>query len=100
MIGYGFMLNRLLFIMLLLTGCAEKGVVATIFLKEIDSNIYNLKGELCLESGFQINKEKEPDIYDLITYFNNCDIHLERRLKDFELKQWVPQKEQNASNPK
>lgn len=74
--------------MLFLTGCASKGINATLFLKEDDNRWYNLQGKDCLESGYQVMKNLDGDDYRIVTYFSNCEVHRERTLKEFELKQW------------
>lgn len=73
--------------MFLLSGCASKGVNTTLFLKEDGKRFYNLKNEDCLESGYQVDKGPDGQ-YRLITYFSNCDIHTERKMKEFEPKLW------------
>lgn len=79
--------------LLSLSGCAYKGINATLFLKEDDSRLYNLQGTDCLVSGQQIIKAPDGQRYRLTTYFSNCDVHTDRYLKEFELKQWgVPEK--------
>lgn len=82
---------------LLLTGCASKGINATLFLKEDDSRIYNLKGDDCLISGYQVIKAPDGQRYRLTTYFSNCDVHTDRLLKEFELKDWGIQPKKKGS---
>lgn len=76
-------------ILVFLSGCSIKGVNTTMFLKEDGSRIYNLKGEDCLESGYQAVKAPNGDTYRLITFYSNCDVHKERDMKDFEPQQWL-----------
>jgi len=77
-----------LFIML--SGCVAKGVNTTIFLKEDSSRLYNLNGDDCLESGYQVIKTPNGKQYRLTYYYSNCDIHKDRILKEFEIKHWAP----------
>lgn len=74
---------------LLLTGCANKNVNATLFLREKDQTLNNLKGDACLESGQQIIKATDGETYRMIHFYSNCDVHLNRKLEEFELKQWI-----------
>jgi len=76
---------------LLFTGCASKGIVATIFLKETGRRFANLEGDACQQSGFEVVKDDEKH-YTLITYYSNCFIHEYRQLEEFEIKQWKPNK--------
>jgi len=67
----------------------------TIFLKEDNSQLNNLMGEECSESGYVLDKEE----HRLITSYSNCLIHKERHLGDVELKQWMrddPDKQKNG----
>lgn len=76
---------------IILTGCATKGVNTTMFLKEDYSRLYNLKGEECSESGYQVDKDRDEKVeehHNLTTYYSNCDVHRVRRLQEFEPKQW------------
>lgn len=80
----------LLAIFLFTSACSTKGINTTLFLKEDDSRFYNIKDEDCLESGYQIKKHtKFKDKWVIITSYENCAIHKERVLKDFEPKQWL-----------
>lgn len=81
---------KYLVLCLLLTGCASKGINTTMFLKEDGSRLYNLKGDDCLESGYQVIKAPDGQQYRLTYYYSNCDVHRDRLLKEFEIKQWVP----------
>lgn len=73
---------------LLLTGCASKGINTTMFLKEDTSRLYNLQGNDCIESGYQVIKAPSGEKYRLTYYYSNCDIHRDRMLEEFELNQW------------
>ena len=80
---------------LLICGCAEKGIVATIFLKETNRKFYNLNGDACLLSGYEIIKEEDGKHYDLVTYYSNCLVHEEHQLEEYEIPQWKPKMEIN-----
>ena len=85
------MTKLFIFSILLLStlGCgATKGVNATLFLKETDTRFYDLKGNSCLVSGYDIKPNLGTDTFRLVTYFANCDVREERTLKEFELKIW------------
>ena len=79
----------ILTVVLLMSGCSVKGVNATMFLKEDGSRLYNLQGKDCLESGYQIIKMQDGENYRLTYYYSNCDVHRDRELKEFELKDWA-----------
>lgn len=73
---------------ILLCGCSTKGIVATIFLKEDRKRLYNIKtGEDCSESGYEV-VQNEDKSYTLITYYSNCEVHTDRHLEEFEIKNW------------
>lgn len=75
---------------ILIMGCSTKGIVATIFLKEDKKRLYNIKtGEDCSESGYEVLQNADKS-YTLITYYSNCEIHTERHLEEFEIKNWRP----------
>lgn len=69
-----------------LTGCALKPS-HTIFLKERNYTIVNLKGEDCLQSGIQILSTKAPK-YQMRYSYKNCEVTVIRDLQEYELKQW------------
>ena len=78
-------------LLIVLTGCSTKGINTTLFLREEASRLKDLKGNECLESGYQVIKDRErpsEDKYILIVYYQNCDIHRERLLNAFEPAQW------------
>jgi hypothetical protein len=75
---------KYLVLCLLLAGCGGARVNYTVFLKEEESRLYNLKGDDCTVSGFQLDKDGTK----LTTYYGNCEIHSERKLKEFEPEQW------------
>lgn len=72
----------------ILSGCASKGIDATLFLKEKDQELVNLKGDVCLESGQQIIKAPDGEYYRMIHFYSNCDVRVKRRMEEFELKLW------------
>jgi len=74
----------------LLTGCSQKGIVSTIFLKETSRQFVNLQGDACLQNGFVLTKEDDKKHYTLVTYFKNCSVHESRQLEEFEIEQWQP----------
>ena len=72
-------------------GCAVMEPDYTIFLKEEQWNIKNLKGDNCIESGYQIRKQKDES-YRLTIYYENCDVHTYRLLREREKQHWgIPQ---------
>lgn len=75
---------KYLIIALLLSGCGATRVNYTIFVKEKDSSLANLKGDSCIESGYQLDQDGKR----LITFYSNCDIHYYRVLEEFEIKNW------------
>lgn len=82
---------KILFLSLILlsfSACSAKGINATLFLKEKDQRLVNLKGDACLESGQQIIKAPDGEYYRMIHFYSNCDVHLNRKMEDFEPKQW------------
>lgn len=81
-------MRLLLAFSLLLTGCSTKGINATLFLKEKDQYLTNLKGDMCIESGQQVLNPIDGEIYRMIHIYSNCDVRLHRRMEDFEPKQW------------
>lgn len=70
----------LLFVLLMASSCGADRVGYTIFLKEHESRLENLKGDECLESGYQIYKEGK----ELIIFYTNCEIHSYRTLDQFD----------------
>jgi hypothetical protein len=77
---------------LLLCGCAVKDPNATIFLKEYNMRLYNLNGEDCIETGYQLVKSIDgTDSYRLITFYSNCSVHKEHLLDEIEIKAWKPE---------
>lgn len=83
----------LLGLIFLLAGCSTKGVNATLFLKEKDQFLTNLEGGACLESGQQIITAPDGTHYRMVHYYSNCNVHLNRRMEDFEPRQWgLPEK--------
>jgi len=86
-------INLLTLVFLLLgiflsSGCAVMEPDYTIFLKEERNSIVNLKGETCLDTGYQIRKEKDGS-YRLITFYENCDVQIRRFLREREKQQWI-----------
>lgn len=79
---------KYLLICLFIVGCGAEKVNYTVFIKEDSSRLYNLEGVDCIESGYQLDKNGNR----LITTYLNCDVHKERHLNEFELKQWIPEK--------
>lgn len=77
-------MKYLLALSLFLTGCGATKVNYTVFLKEKSVEIKNLKGETCISSGYQLYKEGA----ELITFYENCEVHYYRKLEEFEIKQW------------
>lgn len=69
--------------------CSPMRANYTVFLKDKEEYLYNLKGETCLESGYQLDDTSQR----LITTYKNCDVRLNRKLEEFEPKQWLPNKE-------
>lgn len=81
-------MRTFLLISLLLTGCgAGHYRNSTFFLKEDDKLLYNFKGDICLESGYQ-TLDIGNDEYKLITFYSNCDIRSERKMKEWEPELW------------
>jgi hypothetical protein len=74
----------------LLTGCSQKGVVATIFLKETSRQFTNMEGDSCLQDGFVLTREDDEKHYNLVTYYKNCRVHETRQLEEFEINDWQP----------
>lgn len=61
------------------------------FLREEAARLKDLKGNECLESGYQVMKDRErpnEEAYILIVTYSNCDVHKERLMKSFEPVQW------------
>lgn len=79
-------------IFLSLCGCATLEPDYTIFLKEEQWNIRNLQGDNCIESGYQIRKQKDES-YRLTVFYENCDVHTYRLLKEREKEHWILPKE-------
>lgn len=77
------MLLTLISLMIFIQACTAK-TGYTVFVKEDSRRFYNLHGEDCLESGYSLDQGGTR----LITYYENCDFHSERLLKEFEIKQW------------
>lgn len=73
---------------LFVMGCATLQPDYTIFLREDQYKIKNLKDELCIESGYQLRKQKDGS-YRLTVYYLNCDVHAYRLLREEEHKQWI-----------
>lgn len=69
--------------------CSPMRANYTVFLKDKEESLYNLKGETCQESGYQLDDSNRR----LITTYKNCDVHLNRKLEEFEPKLWLPNKE-------
>lgn len=67
---------------MLMTGCGATKVNYTVFLKEHSSKMENLKGDECMESGYQLYKEGA----ELIIFYENCDIHIYKSLDEFDPK--------------
>lgn len=82
-------MKYLLFLILL--GCSQKGINTTLILKEDEHRLHNLKNETCLISGYQVILDKNSDSkqYLLITFYSNCDVRQERKLKEAEQKYWL-----------
>lgn len=78
-----------LFMGIFMAGCSAHRVDTTLFLKEDSSLLYNLKGDTCLESGIQILKAPNGELYRMITIYENCDVHKARIMEEFEPKQWL-----------
>ena len=79
-------------ICLSLSSCATLEPDYTIFLKEERSIVENLKGDTCLESGYQIRKQRD-DTYRLTVFYENCDVHVYRLLREREKEHWALPKE-------
>lgn len=77
-----------LFLLFSTLGCATLEPDYTIFLKEERFTIKNLKDEECLESGYQIRRQPDKS-YRLTVYYENCDVHTYRLLKEREKGQWI-----------
>lgn len=73
------------FNMLLGCGANKNGAL---FLKEEDKFITDLKGNNCTESGYQVVQAPNGEHYRLITFYSNCDVRVDRKMKEFEPKQW------------
>lgn len=70
-----------------LAGCGANRN-ATLFIKEQDQYITNLKGDTCTESGHNIVKAPNGEYYRMITSYGNCDVQTNRKMQEFEPKQW------------
>lgn len=86
----------LLLLSFYLTGCASKSTNSTLFLKEDSSQLYNLQGSPCIESGLQVVFPSDNNTYELITLYINCDIHKNRIMESFEPKQWIIEKKKES----
>lgn len=85
---------KYLLLALLLSSCAPLRVNYTVFLKEDESTYYNLQGNECIESGYQLDEQGKQ----LITFYSNCDFHRYRLLKEFEPGQWSKKKSSIDTN--
>jgi len=83
------LLAVLVLTLIFLSACTSKTVNATLFLKEKDQYLVNLKGNVCIESGQIINKAPDGETYRMVHVFRNCDVRLNRQMEEFELKQWA-----------
>jgi hypothetical protein len=79
-----------LLLSMLLPGCMTHTGNTTLFLKEDNSRLYDLKAIDCIESGLQVVQDETG--YKLITYYKNCDVRRERHLDEIEVKQWIVKK--------
>jgi hypothetical protein len=79
----------LLALVFLLNACGATKVNYTLYLRETNYSLYDLKGNECLISGYQLDSNGTR----LITFYKNCDIHAQRALEQFELKQWLEPKD-------
>ena len=83
------MIQLFIYLMLLLnlSSCALNKN-ATLFLREKDEDLSNLKNERCTESGHVIIKAPDGIHYRMITSYGNCDVKKDRKMEEFELEQW------------
>jgi len=79
---------KYLLLVLLLSSCSPLRANYTVFLREDESIYYNLQGNRCIESGYELDKQGK----ELITFYSNCEFHKYRLLKEFELNQWSNKK--------
>jgi hypothetical protein len=84
----------ILILLIILSGCAEKTVVATIFLKETNRQLVDLNGNVCLQDGFELLREQDAKHYDLITFYKDCSVHELRQLEEYEIPIWKPKPEE------
>lgn len=76
-----------LILLLNLSACALNKN-ATLFLRERDLFITDLKGNNCIESGHVVIKVPSGEYYRMITSYTNCEVRKDRKMEEFELEQW------------
>lgn len=73
---------------MLLSACSTRLINTRIFLKEEEVSFFNLKGDTCLQSGIDIYKSDARFDYSMRETYKNCDLIMERDLREYELEQW------------
>jgi hypothetical protein len=73
---------------IILAGCAASKNT-TLFLKEQDQDITNLRGDSCIVTGHVIVKSANKEHYRMITSYSNCEVKVDRKMEEFEIKLWL-----------